>query len=189
MTFEEIYQIVEESSNEAAFNREECEAMYNIAIKAPKNSVFVEIGVQFGRSLSVLSIAAQETNSMVDGVDNWGEDVSSEARTHIKAKIEKYGWETNLIEMKSHQAVREFKGANPLIYLLHVDGDHTYNGVTLDCIDWCPLVEVGGYVCFDDYGHDSLPDVYSAVTDYMADHPEWKFVGRYGNKLGIFKKL
>ncbi len=189
MTFDEVYQIVEESSTYAAFNKDECVALHTFAQEAPTDRVFVEIGVQFGRSLSVLAMVAQEKGTTVYGIDNWGEDVSSEARSHIKAKIQKYNWPVKLIEKMSHDAIDDFKKEKGKIFLLHVDGDHDYDGVATDCKDWCPLVEVGGYVCFDDYGHDSLPEVYKAVCEYMGTHPEWQFVARYGDKLGVFRRI
>jgi hypothetical protein len=74
------------------------------------------------------------------------------------------------------------------IDLIHIDGDHSYEAVTLDCELWLPKVVPGGYACFDDYGHTSLPEVFEAVNDYMSKHPEWTLVGHYDSRFGVFKK-
>jgi cephalosporin hydroxylase len=190
MTFDEVYQIVEESSHETAFNREECQALYDLAIQLDPDSLMVEIGVQFGRSLTVLASVAKQKDLMVIAIDNWSEEYSVEAEKHVREQIRKYEWPVQLWNVGSDSAAKIFRNDyRKSISVLHIDGDHTYEGVTVDCNEWCPEVKVGGHVCFDDYGHDSLPTVYKAVCEYMAAHDEWEFVGRYGNKLGIFKKI
>ena len=37
------------------------------------------------------------------------------------------------------------------IDLLFIDGDHSYNGVKSDFINYFPLVNSGGFIIFDDY--------------------------------------
>ena len=187
MEFEDIYNLVEEtSSGEAAFNKEECKALYDALQSLEKGEHVVEIGVQFGRSATVLGQVSKDRNLKLTLVDNWGEDVSPEAKANIESQIEKYKWDVEKMWIDSEKASKLFKGE---IGLIHIDGDHTFEGVYADCTNWLPKVRVGGYACFDDYGHDSLPGVFKAVTQYMSKYGGWEFIGRFGNKIGVFRKI
>lgn len=190
-TFDEVYQIVEESSNECAFNREECLGMWELALSLPKNAMLFEIGVQYGRSSTVLALAATEKNFQFIATDSWQEGVSSEAREHILNKISRHNLQMVLWDYDSEQAERKFVKDYPKkkLDLVHIDGDHTYPAVKKDIELWLPKVKVGGYALFDDYGHDSLPDVFKACSEYFDGNDAWEFVARYGNKLGVFKRV
>lgn len=190
--FDQVYRIVEESSNECAFNKEECIALWELACSLPKGAMMFEIGIQYGRSTTVLGFAATEKDLEFIATDNWKEDVSSEARDHILNKMVLHKMRMHIWDYDSEWALKEFTKLYPekKISLLHVDGNHDYEAVKQDCELWLPKVGLGGYVCFDDYGHDSLPGVYQAVSEYMKIHDkEWEFVGRFGNKLGIFMRV
>lgn len=191
MNFEEIYQIVEESSHETAFNKEECEALFSLASEVPDSGVVVEIGVEYGRSTSLIA-EVQKTNPFtfiaIDPHDI--QENGAEARAHVLSQMEKHSWNFDLWQSTSEQAETRFKLNYPItqvIDLLHIDGNHDYEFVLQDCRFWMPKVKQGGYACFDDYGHDSLPGVYQACQEYIKKD-EWKFIGRYGNKLGVFKR-
>ncbi len=184
--FKEIYQIVEESSHEAAFNEAECEAMYNVLNRLQIGADVVEIGLQFGRSTTVIAEVAKYKGFNFTAIDFWVEGESPEAKAHLLSQKEKHGWNFNLVDADSGPLGKAWKEP---IYFIHIDGNHTYEGVKADCEGWLDKVTVGGYALFDDYGHDSLPGVYKAVTEYMDVRPGWEFQGRYGNKLGIFRQL
>jgi len=186
-TFDEVYQIVEESSHETAFNREEALALYNTLISLSVGSKIVEVGVEFGRSTSVIAEVAKERKFSFTAVDAWVGEYSAQAKAHVESQMNKYGWEFTLLSTSSVEAGKKLKGN---LDLVHIDGDHEKEAVLVDCDTWLPRVKANGYALFDDYGHDSLPGVYAAVTEYMEKHyGQWKFVGRYGNKLGIFQRL
>lgn len=185
ISFDEVYKIVEESASEAAFNREEARELYNLLLLLPEPSNIVEIGIQYGRSTSVIASVAKHKDLRFTAIDNWKQDVSQEARNHVLDQIAKYDWKFN---METADSVHASKSYALPINLIHIDGDHEYSSVLEDCRLWLPKVVRGGYALFDDYGHDSLPGVYKAVSEYTTEHPQWKFVGRYGNKLGVFKR-
>lgn len=185
--FEEIFTIVQDTNMaEAAFDKGECEAMYEYLHKLPKGANLVEIGVQFGRSATVLACVAQDLGFDLTLVDNWMEGESPEAKANIEKQIEKYGWKVNKMWMTSVEASKKY---NKKIDLVHIDANHSYDFVLEDIKVWTPKVKVGGYACFDDYGHDSLPDVYRACNDFFKDNPEWKFCGRYSNKFGVYIRI
>jgi|SRR6267142_3734342 len=187
-TFEEIYQIVEESSHETAFNKEECQALYDTLLKLPLKAIIVEIGVEYGRSTSVIAEIGKEKDFDFTAIDNWCQANSEEAKAHVYSQKEKHQWKFKLI---SGDSVKEAKDFKKKINLIHIDGDHEYEAVLKDIKAWLPKVECGGFACFDDYGHDSLPGIYKATEEYMQSYAgkSWNFIGRFGNKLGIFQKI
>lgn len=208
LTFDEIYNEVEKSSNETAFNKFECNALYNVAHKIPNVSYIVEIGVQYGRSTTLLGLVARERNSQsyafgakengikVIGIDNWKEENSEEALVHITRRIHELNLPVELWPKSSKQAaalwLNEFGG----ISLLHIDGDHSFDAVFEDCKLWCPKVNINGYACFDDYRDDGVEasdyQVKKAVDKYMEMRGTgvvFEKIGVYGSKLAVFKRI
>lgn len=187
MDFETLYRdYVEKCSHETAFNKEEAKALYDLASNLPEASNIVEIGVEFGRSTTVLGQVSKERGHKFVAIDAWLGEYSPQARKHVEdVLIKEWGLPIRLWSQKSGDVARMYLDR---INLIHIDGDHTYDGVMEDCKKWLPKVAPDGYVCFDDYGHDSLPEVYAAVSDYMKDNPDWDFVERVGNKLGIYRR-
>ena len=183
---DQIYAIVEESSHESAFNREEVEALFNTLLKLSDSATVVEIGVQYGRSTSVIAEIGKVKKFNFYAIDNWNEDVSSEAREHVLRQKERHNWNFQLIDGDSVYSASDFKGT---VDLIHIDGNHEYEAVLADIKAWLPKMNKNGFACFDDYGHDSLPGVYQACTEYFENNPSWKFIGRYGNKFGIYQKI
>ncbi len=187
MTFEQVYQLVEKSSHETAFNREECEKMWELANTLKQGDLAVEVGLQFGRSATVIASSAKEKGFKFIAIDSWDEEYSEAAQKHVEEVLLKE------LDLPIEIIIEDSKTAHSRIVgkvaLLHIDGDHSYEGVLADCKNFLPKVKKGGYACFDDYGHDSLPGVYQAVTEYMSENGGFKFEGRFGNKLGVFKKI
>lgn len=185
--FETLYnERVEKCSHETAFNKEEAKALYDLAIDLPEASRIVEIGVEFGRSTAVLGQVATEREFDFLAIDPFIGEYGEKAKTHVFDKhLGEWGMNFRLSIQKSGDVAFIYPYR---INLIHIDGDHDYPAVLEDCEKWLPKVVVGGYACFDDYGHDSLPGVYLATQDYFATRPFWKFIGRYGNKLGVFRK-
>lgn len=61
--------------------------------------------------------------------------------------------------------------------VLVIDADHSYAGVKTDFENYAPLVRVGGYIVFDDYGSEDWPDVKKYVD---AEMPAAGFVALVG---------
>lgn len=185
-TLDQIYQIVEESSHETAFNRGEVEGLYQIVSKLNKDSKVLEIGVQFGRSTSVIAELQKEIGFDFIAVDNWKEEESQIAKKHINAQILKHDWKFTLLSMSSKDAVNFLPKEK--FDLIHIDGDHSYEGVKFDCKTWLPRLNPGGYACFDDYGHPGMDQVKQAITEYMERDRTFSIIDIFGNKLGVFQK-
>ena len=61
-----------------------------------------------------------------------------------------------------------------------LDGDHSYSGVKGDFENYAPLVRLGGFVIFDDYGSDDWPDIELFVDNEVAQVPWLGHVGNQG---------
>lgn len=68
---------------------------------------------------------------------------------------------------------------------LFIDGDHKYESVSKDFINWSPLVKNGGYLMFHDYLED-FHGVFQCVEE-IKEMDDWKFIGVRG-RIAIFKK-
>jgi len=187
-TFDEIYQKVEECSHETAFSRGEALALYGLITAAEPTGTLVEIGVQFGRSATVFCELQKEFNYNLILIDGWvEEEYSNSARNHFLNQTEKHGWKYTPIWINSNDAVKKLIEDNVQIDIIHIDGDHEYEGVKDDILNYTPLVVSGGFIVFDDYGHESLPGVYQACSEFMTED-KFEFIGRYDNKLGVYRK-
>ena len=55
------------------------------------------------------------------------------------------------------------------ISLFFIDGDHSYEGVKLNTLNWVPKVRQGGTILFHDYDH---PDTKRWLDEYYGDNKE-----------------
>ena len=117
------------------------------------------------------------------------------SKERILSNMENYHSFT-LYDDYSFNVIKGFKEKFDFIF---IDGDHNYDSVKKDFIEWFPLLEKGGYVAF----HDSGP-----VTSIEADFKGWdgciRIVGEIKEKfyfenqiewvenvdtINVFKKL
>ena len=71
------------------------------------------------------------------------------------------------------------------LFSLHIDGDHSYNGVRNDWINYSPLVVKGGYVLVDNYNDATWPDVMKYMNKEAIPYigGEWEIVLVYATSL------
>ena len=183
VSFEEVMALTRGVSGAEAFNERECAAYFDLATAIPPGSTIVEIGLQFGRSSSIVAQVAKDRGNTYIGVDPFTQP--PESGPEWKALMERIGIKPILYEMKTEELPRGW--CQSLIYLALIDGCHNEREIRIDCAAVLPLVPVGGHVCFHDYGRESLPEVYPTVNAVMAELPEWHEVGIYGT-LGVWKR-
>lgn len=189
--FDTLYrERVERCSHETAYSRAEAEALYTILMGLPNGVNVVEIGVEFGRSTTVIGTVAKEKQFHFTAIDSWLGEYSPAARKHVE-EILVGEWDLPINLSTGESGFASLFYERP-IHLIHIDGDHTYSGVMTDCLVWLPKVVDGGWALFDDYGHQSLPEVIEAVSAYMrspmAQEQGWQFVSHHDNRLGVFQK-
>lgn len=112
-----------------AFSSFDMAAIYPALVKSTKDDVYLEVGVDKGKSLA---FARKYFKGDVFGIDR-------ESDPDIEG--------TNFYHMESNEAVKIW---NLPIKVLFIDGDHTYKGVKDDWDNFSPFVVKGGWVFFHD---------------------------------------
>jgi cephalosporin hydroxylase len=78
---------------------------------------------------------------------------------------------------------------NKKVKLLFIDGDHFFQPVINDFNMYKDLVEVGGYIVFDDYyDWEHSPEVRTAVDTIVQNETDYEIIGCFENTLGAYPK-
>ena len=59
------------------------------------------------------------------------------------------------------------------IDLLFLDGDHSYEAIRRDFVEWSPKVKVGGYLAMHDVVHPVHEGPRQVVNELIKDAPQW----------------
>jgi len=114
-------------------------------------SLGVEIGVLAGGySRHLLSSMPALTLYSVDPWRRLGGEPMERQLILAMNNLREFGDRSVLIVATSMQALRMF--ADESLDFVYIDGDHTYEGATLD-MQWFRKVRPGGLFCGDDYHH------------------------------------
>ena len=125
-----------------------------VARRAPRR--VLEIGTAHGGSFYLWTRAAA-SDALLISVDlpPWEPDDPGEARkTHLLRSCGRTAQRVHLIRGDSHSGevrdrVRSLLGADTIDFLF-IDGDHSYEGVKQDWLDYAPLVGSGGLIALHD---------------------------------------
>jgi 23S rRNA U2552 (ribose-2'-O)-methylase RlmE/FtsJ len=115
--------------------------------KLKKGQVYLEVGVDKGKSLSVAKMVAKE------GVEIWGVDLREDPKVPG----------TNFVQADSTQYKLGKK-----VDVIFIDGDHTYEGCGADIANWYPQMAKGGVMLFHDCDATS-PGVVDSVADFVKE--------------------
>jgi len=122
-----------------------------------KPKLIVEIGVDWGYSF--FTFATLFPDARIIGVDNFSYHDAAQAKVHVEYLVKRdvRFSKCDLISMESAVAVEEYLDRyDQPIDVLHIDGDHSYEGVKRDFDIWSVHVRSGGVVLFHDI--ESFPD-------------------------------
>lgn len=142
--------------NPGAFSTFDMEVMIPELEKLKDNEIYLEIGVDKGKSLRVArTILPPEV--VVCGVD-------LRPDPHVER--------TRFFQGDSKEIARTW----PLwkVSVLFVDGDHSYEGCKADITSWLPHMKHGGVMLFHDCD-ESSPGVLWAVSEFVYTHAVPKF--------------
>lgn len=148
-------------------------------IMAQNCLIYCEIGVLFGGSMAlVMQLPFKTTFIGIDIFDSYyqnGPDTITGITPHPKItqhNIDLFNHHKHpyyLIKGDSKQSETLTKLDNILkdrtIDLLLIDGDHTYQGVTQDFLNYGPKVSLGGYLMFDNYSQHTWLGVKKAIDE------------------------
>lgn len=125
------------------------------AIEPP--GVYLEIGVDKGKSLSVARMVAKE------GVRVFGIDLREDPKVPG----------TTFLRGDSREVVKTWD-KDSTISVLFIDGDHSYEGCHADIVLWYPHMKKDGVMLFHDCD-ESSPGVLQAVAEFVNTHIVKKF--------------
>lgn len=180
MNFEQIYQRANEASHETAFRGDEARALYDYLYKIPTGSNVIEIGIEFGRTTTIIAEVAKQRNLHHFAIDNFSQDNGEQYKSFQFGRAKNYDWsQTIFIESDSKDAPIDRRKRYSLIF---IDGDHSYEGVKSDIEIYRPLLAKNGYMMFHDYGRGSLEGVTDAVDESGLNHIETIYT------LGVFNE-
>ena len=168
MNFEEIYKLTDTISHSTAFREDEARSLFNKLIVLPENSNILEVGVQYGRSFSIMLQVGKRKNFNITAVDNFCEENGEDIYKTFTENVAQCGYDYILIKKNSNEAYKDL--TDNFFKLIHIDADHTYEGVKSDIINYLPKLEKGGFICFHDYARDSLPGVFQAVNELLLNN-------------------
>lgn len=135
------------------------------------NSIFVEIGVWQGASLSYLMLKNRDKD--VYGVDTFKGDPNNHNEQRIikegnlnleKITVEnlrKLALTPNLIIKDSIEASKNF--SDKLCSFVFIDGGHMYEQVCADIKAWLPKVKSGGILAGHDYNSDGVKKAVDSI--------------------------
>lgn len=170
-------------------SREELIPMLRL-IKDAAPSTVMEIGTANGGTLFALTRAASPDATIVS-LDlpggAWGGGYS-EKRIPLYESFALPGQQLRLLREDSHkpEALGNVKKAfaGKTIDFLFIDGDHSYEGVSLDFEMYGPLVTPGGYIGFHDIAYtDGVTRLWNEVKSKFAESHE--LIARSGQVFGI----
>jgi len=161
--------------------------LFEDLLKDVKNGTFVEIGVLGGITLLHTYDICEKNAIRVYGIDPFEnielynglngsqlpdpsipEEVREKQlsnRTTLEGIIRDHKLKIDLIIGTSWENHERFEEGS--IDLLHIDGDHSYDGVRKDIDLFWPKMKKGGTVVFDDY---NWPSVSKAVDDFVREN-------------------
>ena len=181
LTFDQAYEFTKTIGSHTSFEKEECEAYFDILMTIPPKSLIVEVGLEYGRSSSIALQVAIECGLIYRGVDispkeEWFTKLAPLADSLGNRFGGRFGWDSKSVTVSF-----------PISAIL-IDGDHSYEGVKADCEHFLPHVSIGGFAMFHDIDRESLPDVTRAVREYFGVHVGWQHVTTVGT-LGVWRRL
>jgi hypothetical protein len=165
-----------------SFTRWSAEKLYEYALKA--DGLMVEVGVDQGRSASVMLHAAMKTGASVILVDSWKSVLIDNYAKVQDMLLDRFMNKVNakIYHMESREAADLIQGE---LSLVHIDADHWGEAPDLDCRLWLPKLKRGGVALFHDYG---VPSMNCTVTEAVDEHcATWEDLGVW-DSLAIRRK-
>jgi predicted O-methyltransferase YrrM len=188
--------MVRKISNDVATFHHHYHILYDIASTFGDNKInYVEIGSYAGGSSCLM---LQRFNTSIISVD-LGEPIPKgvvfENVLNYKNNNNYYKYiegNSQIIETKSQVldglSNSRVLGFSNKIDILFIDGDHSLNGVLNDFNLYKDLVNIGGYIVFDDY-YDNVhsPDVKKALDEIILPNlVDFEIIGTFENNLGAY---
>jgi len=166
---------------------DELEALATTALASvPEAGLIVEIGSYTGYSGSVLMHVAREKQAKLVMIDPlyWTPDYAKTCLRELFSRFKDVDW--MFYPLTSEEAHTTMMGEKQTLLrekpidFLHLDGDHSGPGLTLDCQLWVPHVRSGAAVAFHDYNHYSTLGQGGICDAVDAQAKDWEVLWEGG---------
>jgi glycosyltransferase involved in cell wall biosynthesis len=139
----------------------------------PDNAVTVEIGTWKGRSLCSVADIIKRKNIKVWGIDSFKgsahdpemvkQATSDDIQNELYQSLKKFGIFTNVSVLRGMSD--EFHGGfnDGIFDMVFIDGDHSYESVMSDILNWYPKVKDGGIIAGHDFHWESVAKAINAT--------------------------
>jgi predicted O-methyltransferase YrrM len=179
-TFDQLWEFTDKIPG--SFTRLSGEKLYEFASYVPAGGYIAEIGVDQGRSASLLLAASENTGAHVYLIDSW-ESILIDNCWKVKRLKEKYKVDGMVMRWFSDEAAGEFEDGS--LDMTHIDANHHAPHPDDDCRLWMPKLKPGGVASFHDYSEaKTFTAVKAAVDKYCAG---WEDLGEW-DSLAIRRK-
>ena len=165
--------------------------LYDIRNSIEKDEVnFLEIGTHYGASSCLMLSNPKKTNVCSIDLPYFPCGDADSAPNYIQNNVIKFGLPQNNFNLilgnsRDKTTINEVKEKLSSVDILFIDGDHSYDAIIDDFLNYKDLLNNGGYIIFDDYHDHSNPIVKHAV-DYIVDEllfDDYEVIGFFRNKL------
>lgn len=140
-----------------------------LASQVPADQAIVEIGSYMGKSTVCLAQGAK--GARVHAVDPWDLGGQRHARRYARRSVfHTFRRQTRRYKVTAHRGYSTEVAAawaGPLVGLLFIDGEHTYDAVMADANAWWGKTAPGAWVAFHDYDA-KYPGVIEAVDEWTV---------------------
>lgn len=129
---------------------------------------YLEIGCAYGMTSSLILSHPFPTDCVAVDLG-----VPSSIESTVRNNVRKFMFKGNTFnyvkgDSKSAKTIKEVLGYSTKYDIVFIDGDHTKRGVISDFNNYAELVEIGGYLIFDDYLDEwDCPEVRKGVDEII----------------------
>lgn len=150
-----------------------CQFLYEIAARyLGEKTLIVEIGSYMGCSTTWLGVAGKRKRfqgliaiDLFTGTPSWNQKFDTYKVFMLRIKKNKLETFVKAIRGNSREVIKQWNDKDK-IAILHIDGDHAYEGVKADMDNYIPYLQRNGIVIFDDYDSEH-PHVRRAVHELL----------------------
>lgn len=148
-----------------SFTRLNASKYYEYCKKVPDGGAIVEVGVDQGRSATILMSIAERKNIRIFLVDSW-ESVLVENYTKCQNYVNEFRCmiKPALMRLTSEEAAKMIQVP---LDLVHIDANHYGGFPASDGQAWIPKLKSGGIICFHDYAatFDAVTEAVDMLTE------------------------
>jgi len=131
----------------------------------------IEIGTRFGDSARSWCEAMPDLHLIcIDPYQPYSSlnDQERQDRAYEKATAALADYNVDILRKPSHDVVADFPDGS--VDFVYIDGDHAFDAVAMDIIQWAPKARKGGLVLIHDYFQFHNGGVVAAVDGYTRCH-------------------